>query len=123
MPNVPDYIAIPFDDEGASRRRAAGPNMADAALGTKRKCLSCGAPFFDLRHDPIICPKCQAVFTPMPMPRSPTHKKMQSLVEAAPPTLLKAEAEGDADDEREITDNPDDSEAAEEADDDILPLE
>ena len=33
-------------------------------LGTKRRCNSCEAKFFDLNTDPIICPKCLAVFIP-----------------------------------------------------------
>lgn len=31
-------------------------------LGQKRVCTSCGAKFYDLNHDPIVCPKCSAVF-------------------------------------------------------------
>lgn len=34
--------------------------MAKAELGTKRRCLSCAAPFFDLGRTPIVCPKCGA---------------------------------------------------------------
>jgi uncharacterized protein (TIGR02300 family) len=30
--------------------------------GNKRICQSCGASFYDLRRDPIVCPKCEAVF-------------------------------------------------------------
>jgi uncharacterized protein (TIGR02300 family) len=33
-------------------------------LGTKRRCNSCEAKFFDLNTDPIVCPKCLAVFAP-----------------------------------------------------------
>jgi uncharacterized protein (TIGR02300 family) len=33
-------------------------------LGTKRRCSSCEAKFFDLNADPIVCPKCLAVFAP-----------------------------------------------------------
>lgn len=36
--------------------------MAKPDLGNKRQCLSCGAKFFDLNRDPILCPKCGAVF-------------------------------------------------------------
>ncbi len=36
--------------------------MAKPELGTKRLCASCGAKFYDLNHDPISCPKCNAVF-------------------------------------------------------------
>ena len=36
--------------------------LAKAELGTKRQCQNCGAKFFDLNKDPIICPKCATVF-------------------------------------------------------------
>jgi uncharacterized protein (TIGR02300 family) len=32
--------------------------------GTKRTCQSCSAHFYDLRKDPIHCPKCGATFDP-----------------------------------------------------------
>lgn len=38
--------------------------MAKPELGTKRLCQSCGAKFYDLQKDPIICPKCSTVFVP-----------------------------------------------------------
>ncbi len=36
--------------------------MAKPELGTKRLCSHCGAKFYDLSKDPIVCPKCQTVF-------------------------------------------------------------
>jgi uncharacterized protein (TIGR02300 family) len=36
--------------------------VAKPELGTKRQCQNCGAKFFDLNKDPIICPKCGTVF-------------------------------------------------------------
>ena len=36
--------------------------MAKPELGTKRQCRSCANRFYDLNRDPIICPKCGAVF-------------------------------------------------------------
>ena len=36
--------------------------MAKPELGTKRLCGSCGAKFYDLAKDPIVCPKCGTVF-------------------------------------------------------------
>jgi uncharacterized protein (TIGR02300 family) len=38
--------------------------MTKPELGTKRRCNSCATKFFDLNKDPIICPKCAAVFVP-----------------------------------------------------------
>lgn len=32
--------------------------------GTKRLCQSCGAPFYDMRRNPIVCPKCGTTFDP-----------------------------------------------------------
>lgn len=37
-------------------------NVAKPELGNKRQCQSCGAKFFDLNKDPILCPKCGTVF-------------------------------------------------------------
>jgi uncharacterized protein (TIGR02300 family) len=37
--------------------------MADR--GTKRKCSSCGASYYDLNRTPITCPKCGAAYAPM----------------------------------------------------------
>jgi uncharacterized protein (TIGR02300 family) len=36
--------------------------VAKPELGTKRLCGSCGAKFYDLGKDPIVCPKCGTVF-------------------------------------------------------------
>lgn len=36
--------------------------MAKPELGTKRQCLSCGARFYDLNKDPVVCPKCSTPF-------------------------------------------------------------
>ena len=36
--------------------------MAKPELGAKRQCQSCGAKFFDLNKDPIVCPKCGTIF-------------------------------------------------------------
>ena len=36
--------------------------MAKPELGMKRHCQNCGAKFFDLNRNPIVCPKCATVF-------------------------------------------------------------
>ena len=38
--------------------------LAKAEWGTKRRCLNCSAKFYDLGRNPIVCPKCETVFTP-----------------------------------------------------------
>jgi len=39
--------------------------VAKPELGTKRLCGNCGAKFYDLSKDPIVCPKCETVFHPV----------------------------------------------------------
>ncbi len=39
-----------------------GKPLAKPELGAKRQCQACGAKFFDLNKDPIVCPKCGTVF-------------------------------------------------------------
>jgi uncharacterized protein (TIGR02300 family) len=91
--------------------------MANTVLGTKRKCLSCDTAFFDLEHDPIVCPRCKAVFTLVPLPRTPVSR-WKTRVPAVPAQVEEPEAI--------IADDPeeDDPEALsdEAPDDDILPL-
>lgn len=38
--------------------------MAKSEWGLKRTCQSCGARFYDMSRDPIICPKCGTEFDP-----------------------------------------------------------
>lgn len=39
--------------------------MTIAHRGTKRRCTSCGAPFYDLEREPVVCPKCHAPYVAM----------------------------------------------------------
>ncbi len=41
--------------------------MAKAELGIKRLCANCGAKFYDLSKDPILCPKCGTVYVIAPV--------------------------------------------------------
>jgi uncharacterized protein (TIGR02300 family) len=74
--------------------------MSKPELGTKRLCGNCGAKFYDLHHDPIVCPKCATVFvllTPAPAaPRRPAHRwqgpvALAAVTEAAVVPLAEAE--------------------------------
>ncbi len=38
--------------------------MVRLEWGAKHLCTSCGAKFYDLQRDPIVCPKCRTVRTP-----------------------------------------------------------
>lgn len=44
--------------------------MAKAEWGTKRTCQNCGARFYDLHRDPIVCPTCQTTYDPERQTRS-----------------------------------------------------
>ncbi|MCC2110443.1 MAG: TIGR02300 family protein [Hyphomicrobiales bacterium] len=40
--------------------------MAKPELGIKRLCAGCGAKYYDLNRDPVVCPKCGVVFELQP---------------------------------------------------------
>jgi uncharacterized protein (TIGR02300 family) len=47
--------------------------VAKPELGTKRLCGNCGAKFYDLSKDPIVCPKCNTLFVPPVAARTRTE--------------------------------------------------
>jgi uncharacterized protein (TIGR02300 family) len=63
--------------------------MAKPEWGTKRICHSCGARFYDLRHHPIVCPKCGTEFDPEALLRS----RRSRVVVAEPEPVDEAETE------------------------------
>jgi uncharacterized protein (TIGR02300 family) len=88
--------------------------MTEASRGEKRLCLNCAAKFFDLDKDPIKCPKCGAVFEPVPLPRSPPRRvggafakpfeNQVAVVEEADEDVKVSDGEQDEDDdERPVT--------------------
>lgn len=75
--------------------------MAKPELGMKRQCLSCGAKFYDLHRDPILCPKCGAQFQVAQLQRRPEVAKSvaddEDAVDPAAAELVPLEeADGDA---------------------------
>ncbi len=111
--------------------------MAKIELGTKRQCQNCGAKFFDLNKDPIVCPKCGTVFQgAAARAQRAAPKDEEEEEEAAAPagvelvSLEEADA-GDekvaavADDDIEVEDEPVEDaflEEEEEDDDDVAAL-
>jgi uncharacterized protein (TIGR02300 family) len=61
--------------------------LAKPALGLKRTCQSCGARFYDLHRDPIICPKCASVYDPEAASRT---RRSRTTVAAAKPAARPA---------------------------------
>ena len=80
--------------------------MVKPAWGMKRTCQGCGAHFYDLRKDPIICPKCATVYdpdtvsrtrrgrssgaAPKPVPRVPVPELVEAPGEPVAPELEEA---------------------------------
>jgi uncharacterized protein (TIGR02300 family) len=112
--------------------------VAKPELGAKRQCQACGAKFFDLNKDPIVCPKCGTVFAGAPRVRvaakedeeetelaTPGNVEVVSLdeVEASEEKAVETAVE-DIDVEDESADSEDDSflEEEEEEDDDVSNL-
>src|SRR5579885_78117 len=64
--------------------------VAKPELGIKRQCANCGAKFYDLGKDPIICPKCGTVYEVAAAPARRAAAKAAPVEEEAAPV---AEAE------------------------------
>lgn len=54
--------------------------VAKPELGAKRQCQSCATKFYDLNRDPIICPKCGAIFQ-LALTRAPARVEPEEDVE------------------------------------------
>jgi len=68
--------------------------VAKPELGTKRLCANCGAKFYDLHHDPIVCPKCGTTFevaAAMVRGRAEPARGPARVVEAIVPETAEAE--------------------------------
>ena len=113
--------------------------MAKPELGLKRQCLSCGAKFYDLNRDPIVCPKCAAVFQAAALTRAPPpvaararEVEEETEVEPAGPEIVsleeveasETEKEGAVEDDVDIAETADDTflEEEEEGEDDVAGL-
>ncbi len=79
------------------------------ARGTKRTCQNseCGARFYDLNRDPIVCPICEGVYLLAPVVMEEVVEEVGEKPEAAPaPEKTAAAANGlDAGDGEEVTDD------------------
>ena len=113
--------------------------MAKPELGVKRQCQNCGAKFFDLNREPIVCPKCGTVFQGAPIARAQRAEAKEEETDEAPApadaelvSLEDAESSEEkvtaaADDDVEVEDDDDSAEDTfleeeEEEDDDVSGL-
>jgi uncharacterized protein (TIGR02300 family) len=65
--------------------------VTKAELGTKRLCPNCGAKYYDLNKDPVVCPRCGAEFE-MPAAKARPQTARPAVAEEEP----EAEAEAPA---------------------------
>ena len=99
--------------------------MSKPEWGEKRECSECGARFYDLKRDPIVCPKCDTQFVvvvekaPLPPPEEkPAPAASSTPAESADESKA---TEGDdevgelADIEIEDADNADDDDLIEDS--------
>jgi uncharacterized protein (TIGR02300 family) len=84
--------------------------VAKPELGTKRLCPNCGAKYYDLNRNPILCPRCSAPFDP--------HVVMKARPAAA---VVEEEEEEEIEDEAALTPEFVPLEEAEDADGDDVP--
>ncbi|QGM96992.1 TIGR02300 family protein [Methylocystis parvus] len=111
--------------------------MAKPELGAKRQCQSCATKFYDLNKDPIICPKCGAIFQVAALSRAAAAARVQEdeseIEKEAPDTVSLDEVEAeesaaetlDVEDDVEIEDTADDDDTfleEEEGEDDVSGL-
>lgn len=76
-------------------------------------CLHCQAPFYDMRRQPITCPKCGATHQPVAALKSEGRQPRRNQPRAAPVVTPAAEVEATS------SIDPEDSEMDSEAEDDI----
>lgn len=101
--------------------------MAKAEWGTKRRCLSCSAAFYDMNRTPILCPKCGAEFNPEALikTRRPTKPEEVKPTKVKPLPEVVVDADVDdadlGDDILEDADEFEEEDVAEEIDVDAEP--
>ena len=90
--------------------------MANAELGHKQRCTSCGIKFYDLNKKPITCPSCNTEFDPESLLKSRRGRGGPKQEEKA------AKADADNADEEEIV-SESEEDGFEEEEEDVLPTE
>jgi uncharacterized protein (TIGR02300 family) len=89
-------------------------SVAKPEWGTKRQCAKCGARFYDLGNDPIICPACGVEHVPEVIlkSRAPQIEEVAKPVKAPAPKKEEDAVETEEDEEDldvELDDEDDDS--------------
>jgi uncharacterized protein (TIGR02300 family) len=90
------------------------PPLSKLEWGTKRICPSCGTRYYDLMRDPVVCPKCSTPFDP---------EAFLKARRARPVAPVEKELEPVGADDIDPDLETDDVEAAEEEEEEDVPLE
>ena len=93
--------------------------MAKAEWGTKRICLNCGARFYDLNREPIVCPACSTALDPVAQSRPRRTRaapKLAAVAAVADPVEAEVDEEIEAEDEEAVVVAEDDEEGDAEED-------
>nr|WP_319515530.1 TIGR02300 family protein [uncultured Cohaesibacter sp.] len=69
--------------------------MARPELGTKRVCADCGAKYYDLNRDPIVCPKCGTIYE-LAKPLAAEVAEVDDKEEEVVATTAASKEDGDA---------------------------
>jgi uncharacterized protein (TIGR02300 family) len=72
--------------------------------GTKRICLSCGARFYDMNREPIVCPACSTALDPVAQSRPRRTRaapKLAAVAAVAGPPAAEPDEEIETEDEDE----------------------
>jgi uncharacterized protein (TIGR02300 family) len=92
--------------------------MVKPEWGVKRICHSCGAPFYDLKRSPIVCPKCGAEYDPEAILKS-RRSRAPVVEEKAPvPAVVDDETEVEPAETEEVEEVEEEEEVAATADGD-----
>jgi len=102
--------------------------VAKPEWGFKRMCLSCGAKFYDMQNNPIVCPSCGTVHDPEAATKLKRGRQQVTEDKAKKESEAKA-ADGDDEDldddlDADIDDDDDDGvlEDTSDLDDDDVPV-
>ncbi len=95
--------------------------MVKSDWGTKRTCPNCGARYYDLNHDPIVCPKCGSAFDPEALLKTrrtrvpaPVEEVAEPVAEEEIETEIEAETPEPGEGEEETEGTPAEGEEEEE---------
>jgi uncharacterized protein (TIGR02300 family) len=68
--------------------------LSKPELGTKRDCPSCGAKFYDLSKNPVVCPKCKHEYVPETGSKAKRAKPAEKPREKTSKRVVVADDEG-----------------------------